>query len=184
MDAIQRWLNSAHSLPGLPGKKSKSKSRKTFIVPKDAHADIERAFRFTQRCRDPQDFKSYLNAFESAIQQVCLACEVVEQCEPICQYFRDNFWSGDWRGKHINFIIYLNIYSICIRFNHRHWTSSWCYSGPNSQHKQLFWIFHQNFQIHHFGNAAKQAYRYSGHYPSRYDASLLSYLARYSSKAC
>lgn len=96
MDAIQRWLNAAHPVPAHPGKGSKS--RKTFLVPKEAHTDIQRAFRFTQRCREPQDFATYLNAFNSAIEQVCATHGVSEQSGPICDYFADNFWCADWRG--------------------------------------------------------------------------------------
>lgn len=101
MDAIQRWLNAAHPIPTPPEKKTKSKSRKTFVVPKDAHGDIERAFRLTQRCRNALDFPAYLNSFESAIQQICATYEVPEMKELICQYFRDNFWSLDWRGRRL-----------------------------------------------------------------------------------
>lgn len=98
MDAIQCWLNAAHPKPVSGTKKLKSKSRKTLIVPKEAHADIEGAFRFTQRCRDSQEFVSHLNSFEAAIQQICTTYKVPEQSDPICQYFADNIWSVDWRG--------------------------------------------------------------------------------------
>ncbi|KAF8593340.1 hypothetical protein BDV93DRAFT_461414, partial [Ceratobasidium sp. AG-I] len=99
MDAIQRWLKAAHPLPVDLGKKTKSKSRKTFIVPEDAHKDIQNAFRLTQRCRDAQDFTTYRNAFDEAIGQICAAFNIPQQKDPICQYFNENFWSQDWRDS-------------------------------------------------------------------------------------
>lgn len=99
MDAIQRWLNVSHSsLVEHDGKKGKTKSKKTFQVPKEAHADIARAFRFTQRCRQSDDWPTYVHAFDSAIKGICQQHGVPEQASTITSYFQDNFWCRDWRG--------------------------------------------------------------------------------------
>lgn len=101
MDAIQRWLNASHTLGEPLQTKKNGRPRKTFLVPKEAHGAIQQAFRFTQRCRDAQDWSTYLNAFESAIEQACAQYGVPEQSGPILSYFKENFWCTAWRGMRL-----------------------------------------------------------------------------------
>ncbi|QRV77110.1 Ulp1 protease family, carboxy-terminal catalytic domain protein [Ceratobasidium sp. AG-Ba] len=101
IQAIQRWLHASHAYileveASKQPKVRKSRSKQTFTVPPEAHSNILELFRYTQRCRNHEEFTVYQDAFESGLKQLCHIHSISRQFPTIQHYFRENFWSSEW----------------------------------------------------------------------------------------
>ncbi|QRV99035.1 hypothetical protein RhiJN_27054 [Ceratobasidium sp. AG-Ba] len=99
VDAILRWLHGSHTYNQDNNASKQSKSKNTFKVPEEAHSDILRLFRYTQRCREAEEFDTYLDAFESGLKKICMDYSIGKQFHTICDYFKQNFWCPEWRDS-------------------------------------------------------------------------------------
>ncbi|KAG8730395.1 hypothetical protein FRC12_020288 [Ceratobasidium sp. 428] len=99
VQAILRWLKASHKAPSTKPAKKGSKATKSVLVPQDAHEDILKAFRRTQRARTHEQFLVAQQTFEASIGDICTNYGVPEQHDTICAYFQKNWWSTTWRDS-------------------------------------------------------------------------------------
>lgn len=105
VQAIRRWVDE-RAREGMKDRvyanqKRKKKKSRAFSLPTKATAEVIVAFRYAQRCRDTADkpWAGYQLTFEGEIGRICTQWSKEEYADIIIDYFRDNWWSNEWRGE-------------------------------------------------------------------------------------